>query len=429
VALLAQLPVGSRLETKHNNGLSHFLEHMLFTGTERWSEAEVTDVVRRRGGECNAQTSRESTVYHLHLAAHDIAFGMDWLHQLLFRPTLSPEKFEKERQVIINEKGGEFDRLQSAWEWVEDRNLGWHVGRAVRRRLYPDSSLLLPIIGRDKTLKALTHPQLLDYYRQHYTPNNVTLLVVGDIEPEHAFALAAGQFGHLPPRPLPAGYPPTRVVEQPFSVRILGPTPNEQGQFLIGALLERADHPDRFAWWTIEEMLENAYLRDIRFHLGLSYDVNVFTVLYTDTGYFCIYTTAKVEDFAVIRRLVQKHLNRLVNGEFSAEELAEAQTALRGRALLNLQDNLELAWWLTGDALIAANDETPIPDYFAEIARLTPSDIQRVAQRYLAPERRFSVEHRPALTPGRLKPVAGAGAVGLASAAVLFALRPRHRRR
>jgi predicted Zn-dependent peptidase len=168
VALMVQVAVGSRVETEANNGISHFLEHLVFTGTERWSEAEVTDVVRRRGGECNAQTSREETTYYLHIAAEELEFGLDWLHQVLFKPTLTKEKFEKERQVIINEKGGEIDYLRRAWEWVEDHNLGWSVARALRRRVFPGSSFLLPIIGSDKSLNAITHEDLLAHYQNYY---------------------------------------------------------------------------------------------------------------------------------------------------------------------------------------------------------------------------------------------------------------------
>ena len=113
VALKMIIPVGSRHETEANNGISHFLEHMLFTGTARWPEHEVTDVIRRRGGEVNAVTEVESTTFWLHLPASDVALGVDWLAEVLFRPTLDRAKFEKERGVIMAEKGGRFGGLQA----------------------------------------------------------------------------------------------------------------------------------------------------------------------------------------------------------------------------------------------------------------------------------------------------------------------------
>ncbi|NDJ84771.1 MAG: insulinase family protein [Chloroflexi bacterium] len=425
VALLAQLPVGVQTETEHNNGISHFLEHMVFTGTERWSESEVTDVVRRRGGECNAQTSREETDYYIHVGADDLAFGLDWLDQILFKATLSGEKFEKERQVIINEKGGENDYIRQAWEWIEDHNLGWSTTRAVRRRLLPREDFLLPVIGSDKSLQQISQAALRAYYHTHYVPNNLTLLVVGDVSPDDVFALTEAQFGAHSAGPSRARPASVDMNTAPFHIHLHGPTPTNRGQLLMGSALGPADHPDRFGWWVIAEMLENAYIQEIRYQHGASYDVQVYTMLYQDGGYFNIYTSAKVGDLEMVRQSIEKHLDRLVTGNFTSQELAEAKAVLRGRALLNLQDNLELAWWLSTDSLLFREDHLPLADYFAEIDRLSADGIQRLAQRYLSSDRRFSVQHRPAITPKRLRPLAAASALGVASAAMLFA----HRRK
>lgn len=416
VALLAQLPVGVRTENENNNGISHFLEHMVFTGTERWSESDVTDVVRRRGGECNAQTSREETAYYVYVSREELAFGMDWLDQLLFKPTLTEEKFEKERQVIINEKGSEIDALRRAWEWIEDRNLGWSVDRAARRRMFPNSPFLMPIIGTDHTLKSMTHAMLLDYYQTHYVPHNVTLMVIGDVEPDTVFALAEKQFGHIPDKTSPKTIPPVAVNPDPFHVRLHGPTPNQQGQLLIGAMLGDSNDPRRFAWYIIGEMLENVYMQALRYEQGLSYDVQVYPVLYSDIGYFKVYTSADIEHFETVRQTVEKHITRLINGDFNLTEVEEAKAALRGRALLNLQDNLELGWWLSSDALVNTDDDMPLTDYFEGLAAVTAQDVQTIAHAQLAPEKRFSVEHYPILTPQKLKPVAALGAVSLAGA-------------
>lgn len=426
VALFVQLPVGTRTETEHNNGISHFLEHMLFTGTERWTETELAEVVRRRGGQYNGQTSREETNYYLHIGAGDLEFGIEWLYQVLFKPTLSAEKFEKERQVIINEKGGEFDRLLQAWEWVEDHNLGWNVMRAVRRRLYPRSSMLYPVIGRDKTLKSITHQQLVDYYRTYYTPGNMTLIAVGDINPEAFFAKAEAQFGGIPAKESPATHPAIGVDEKPFDVRLQGPMPNDQSQLLLGTLVGSGNHPDRFALWVAEEMLDNALMRDIRYKLGLTYSVNVFTTFYTDTGYMGVYARAKQKDLEVIEQTFEAHLQRLQTADFEATELDEAKTAIQGRTLLDLQDNLEMATWLAFDSMHHRNDTTPVEDYFEGIAQVTTGDVQRVMATYFNSERRFRVVHQPALTPKRVHPLA----LGLAGATTaLWSLRQARSRR
>src|SRR3990172_2101539 len=125
VFLALQVPVGSRHESETNNGISHFLEHMLFTGTARWNEQEVIEIIRRRGGEANARTGREDTVFWLHLKADDLDLGLEWLAEVIFRPQLSADKFKKERQVIIQEKGGEIGVFGAVGDWFEGLGPGW----------------------------------------------------------------------------------------------------------------------------------------------------------------------------------------------------------------------------------------------------------------------------------------------------------------
>ena len=292
--------------------------------------------------------------------------------------------------------------------------------RAVRRRLYPNSPMLMPVIGRDKTLNNITHDDLIDYYQTYYAPHNITLVVTGDVDPEEVFALAGEQFGAEDDRETPDTLPPISVYGGSFDVRLRGPMPNDQSQLMVGALLGPGDHEDRFAWWVIEEMMDNALRQDIRYEHGLTYSVNVLTTLYTDTGYFGVYARAKQDDMHYISHAVEKHIDRLVAGDFSTAELEEARTALRGRTILDLQDNLELASWLTYDALHTPDDYVPVADYFAAITDITEDDIQAVAERYLEKSKRFRVRHEPAFTPKQLRPVAVA-AVGATTA--LWSLR------
>src|SRR5579859_6167083 len=232
VVLLLQVPVGSRHETKANNGISHFLEHMLFTGTARWSEEEVVEVIRRRGGESNARTAREDTVFWLHLKSEDLELGLDWLSEVIFRPLLQEDKFDKERQVIIQEKGGEIGGLEQVGDWIEDLGLGWNVFRAVRHRLYPKSSLLLPVIGVDRSLRRITYEQLVAHYHQHYLPNNMTLIAVGDIDADRLVEHAGQRLGGFAGGALPARPATPPAFDGGFDMRLHGPNVNEQGQIL-----------------------------------------------------------------------------------------------------------------------------------------------------------------------------------------------------
>jgi zinc protease len=253
----------------------------------------------------------------------------------------------------------------------------------------------------------------------------MTLIVVGDVEPEKVFALATQHFEAVPDRPSPIPHPPFKIVPKPFSVRLNGPMPNDQGQYMVSVLLGDGHHPDRFAWWVIEEMLDNATTREIRFKLGLTYSVNIFTSLYVDTGYFGAYVRAKVKDLPTIRHCIETYLDQLVTGDFSENDLREAQNAIRGRTLLDLQDNLEMAIWLGFDALHTLGQEGRVEDYFAKIDAVTVDDIHRVAKEYFARDKRFMLEHQPMLTPRQIRPAA----LGLLGATTALWSLQKYRRR
>lgn len=430
VFLVLQVLVGSRHETKDNNGISHFVEHMLFTGTAKWSEQEVVETVRRRGGEANAHTGAEDTDYWLHLQANDLDFGLEWLEEVVFRPELLEDKFKKERQIIVEEKGGALGRLEMVGELIEDMGWGWNVFRAVQHRLFPQSSLLFPTIGFDRSLGRLTHAQIVDFYRQHYVPNNMTLIVVGDVKAadvvecatRHLAAFAAGPQPPRPATPLPP--------EGGFNLRLRGPNLNNQGQLLLGAPLPGLKHPDRWALTVLAEILHTRLTQDIRFKRGLVYGVDVYPAMYTDVGHFVVYTTADTHKFGEILDEVEGQLERAIRGEIEPSAVDEAKTAIRGRMVLSLEGTTDLGWWLSELSLFLA-EEAQVPDLFAEVEAVTAPDLARVAGQYLTREKRYQAVHRPGLTPERLARPAliGAGLTLAGLGAWLWARRQRRNKR
>ena len=416
VMLLLQVPVGSRHESKADNGISHFLEHMLFTGTARWNELEVVEVIRRRGGESNARTAREDTVYWLHLKAEDLELGLDWLAEVVFRPTLAAAKFAKERQVIIQEKGGEIGALEQVGEWIEDLGLGSNVFRAVRHRLYPKSSLLLPVIGDDRSLRRIKYQHLTDFYKRHYQPNNMTLIVVGDVTQAQVHAGAERSLGGFATGPLPPRPTTPAALPSNFSLRLRGPNVNDQGQILMGAPLPGMNHPDRWALGVLAEILDNVLTQDIRYKRGLVYGIDVYSALYTDVGYFVVYTVADSARFPEILAEVEAQIGRALRGELDPQTVVEAKSAIRGRLLLGMESNADFAWWLAGASLIVG-DGQPVPNLFEMVDAVQPADVARVARDYLSPEKRYQAIHRPAVTPASFRRpaliTAGLAAVGL----------------
>jgi len=409
VSLILVVRVGARHETRHDNGISHFLEHMLFDGTGRWSEEEIKEVVRRRGGYFNAQTDYEHTAFEVHLLAEDLEFALDWLAEIVFRSTLPPDKIERERSVLIQEKGGRSSRLL---EMLESWGLGYDLGMAVRRRLYPRSSLGLRVAGEDDSLARIDRAMLLEHYQRYYRPNNMALIVVGDVPAGRVRAAAEQYLAEFAAAPVPAMPPAPEPVGRGVRVVLRGPGLADRSVLRRGARTVGAGHPDAPAMEVLGELLSNRLTDELRMRLGLVYSVGAFNVALSDTGYFVIRTECDTAHLDAIVDTVEAQLERLYEEPVPDEELRETKALLKGQFALTTQSNAALAWLLAGYS-VWCRAGACVPDYNESIERVTAGDIRRIMERYFAPENSYLGVYRPAVTLRE-------GAIGVAAGVALM---------
>jgi len=165
-------------------------------------------------------------------------------------------------------------------------------------------------------------------------------------------------------------------------------------------------HPDRWALAVLAEIMGEALLKAIRVQRGLAYDVHTFMDYFTDTGYFGLTTQFESAHRAEVQRLIEDYFEQVRQGRITAEQVANAQTALIGNYVLALEDNLKQAEWLAQWAV--ASDNAPPPDYAAVIRAVTAADVQRVLNTYFTPQRRFVGAHQPITTVPRTARLIGA---------------------
>lgn len=428
VVVFLVVRVGVRNEGKSNNGISHYLEHMLFTGTERWDEDEISDMIEKRGGYSNGWTGTESTMYFAEMSAQDFDIAMDWASEIVFHSTFPEDKVDKERNVVFQEKWGKYGWIiNTGRRFFESLGFGYDLRKTVERLVFPNSSLTLGYLWEDEALDNIDRKALLDYYHTYYMPNNATLLIVGNVTPEQALEKTKHYFGNLEKGTSPK-FPETPDLpdDGPYNVIIRGPLPTNQCRLRIGARTVGPTHPDRWVLEVLGDMLSTSLLKEIRNKRGLVYWVWAHNTMYSDVGRFEIGTRSEGDKRELIQQIIEEHLEKIRQGDIDPEKVVEAKTALKGRWALRMERNFGRVHWLNGWVLALADDE-PLPDYEAKIDAVAPEDLTRVLNTYLIPQRSYAVMHLPILTVYR--GVWLAGGVIVLGGLVIYRIRRKKKKR
>lgn len=191
VALHIWFRVGSVYEKYDEKGMAHFLEHMLFNGTEKYKYGEIDRIIESLGGNINAGTSKDYTYYHVEIAYPYWKQALEVLYQLTMKATLDPQMIEKEKEIVIEElRRGKDNPTTVLWEEFE-------------KLVYKVSPYRFPIIGFEETIRKFTREKLLKFYKSFYQPRNMAIVVVGKVDPKEVEKEVLNTFGKEEGRPVP----------------------------------------------------------------------------------------------------------------------------------------------------------------------------------------------------------------------------------
>lgn len=378
VTVTVYVGAGSRFERDEQAGISHYLEHMLFKGTEKLPSAkEIAEAVDCVGGIMNGATDREYTVYYIKVARPHMDLAMDVLFQLVRHPLIEAEEMEKERGVVIEELAMVADSPSQMSDLLLDS------------LLWPGNPLGRDIAGTPETVRAITREGMLGYLAEQYVPNNVVVAVAGNVSHEEVVArveAGLGAWGNGSPQAwLPvASWNGVRCA--------LTSKTTEQAHVSIGIRGLPLNHPDRHALSFLSvilgEGMSSRLFLELREKRGLVYDVSSYVANFLDTGAFVVYTGVDPKNAEEAVAVIMSELERIHEHGATAEELVKARELSKGRLLLRMEDSRAVSGWTGAQEMLLGRIRT-VEDAVAEMEAVTLEDLGRVAREVIDPRRTY----------------------------------------
>ena len=360
-------------DDKLGAGLSHILEHMLFKGTKTQKANDIAQKIQDVGGYINAYTSFDRTVFWIDVPKDGVETALAVLADAMMNSTLPPEEYNKEQEVIRREfamNQDDPDRMASLLLFAT----------AYQRHPYR-----LPVIGEMEIYNQLTQEQVMQYYKSRYVPNNLTFIVVGDVDAEKIHQRLADYFKDYPEKSLK----PVFVPEEPPQLgrrEVHDEFATELSRLALAWHIPEITHPDVPALDLLSGILgegrSSRLYRRVREQTGLAFSVSAFSYTPGDPGLLGVDATVDPKKRDDAQKLILQIVDEIKQGGVPADELMkakkmslahhlEALTTMRGQA-----SDIGSNWMLTRNLNFSR-------DYLMAVQKVTPDDIRRVAAKYL----------------------------------------------
>lgn len=363
---------GARDETRDRSGISHFLEHLLFKGTDTRSAIDISQSIDRIGGDINAFTSKEYTAYYCRIPARHSETGIDLLGDVLTAPALRDDDIESERQVILEELAMDDDSPEDV------------VHREFGAAVFGDHPLGWDTAGDRTSVRGLTADAVREFHASQYVTENTVVAVAGAVDPDEVIDQVTKAFDRMPA----GGAPRARHVPDPDAIRpgetVAVDDDTEQVHLVVGGRSIRRLDPDREALDIANHILggglSSRLFDEIRERRGLAYSVFSSTAAYADVGSWSIYAGTLPEHAHDVRSLIGVEVARLVEQGITVDELAIAQGYLAGSYEMGLEDSGARMSRLGGQLTILGELRS-VEDQLERWAAVSLADVRRVVER------------------------------------------------
>ncbi|MEK7221356.1 MAG: pitrilysin family protein [candidate division NC10 bacterium] len=325
VSMGVWVKVGSRYEKAERAGISHFIEHLLFKGTQSRSAEEIAQAIDSVGGTLDAFTSRENTCLYAKVLGEHLPLAVDLLSDLLLYPRLDPEDIERERRVVLEE-------IKMVEDDPDDL-----IHDLFAQQLWRDHPLGRPVLGSRDTLQALTRQDILDHLRDFYQADRVIVAAAGDLEHRRVVELVWSAFGTWQGRSLPTN------GSSPVSYHTVHHAERDSAQLhlVLGAEGLPYNHANRYAFYLLNAILGSSMssrlFQEVREKRGLAYSIYSYLASYYDSGLLAVYAGTSAESYPQVVDLIRAEFARLREGPVDLTEFHRAKAQLKGNLLLGLE--------------------------------------------------------------------------------------------
>jgi predicted Zn-dependent peptidase len=371
----------------------HFLEHLLFTGTSRYSEAELEHLVADHGGSWNAYTGNEETVYEMDIYSRYPDVAINTLYEILTDSIISEENVETSRDIIHREVGGKPSKVR---QWFRLRGFGVNGTEKAVMKLLPGVDYVCEGL---RTADHITRQDILDTYKRYYVPENMALIVVGDFEQEPMLDLIKQTFGQITLIPSPERKLPTPGVPDNYAQETGTLSPLLSNDAVIGILygIPGFWSEDIFPLMIIQHYLDFRLGEEIRIKRGLSYSPGVWRETLSKFGLFSIYADVNLDDIDETIKIIETEIIKLVEESMDSELLEISKMKILLQNVQGYESNAQFADYYASD-YVYFKEKGYFEDIEAKIEAVTSDDIARVAKEYLSLDKGIVIYEIPTLT-------------------------------
>ncbi len=366
VAVGIWINVGSRDESDKVAGVSHFIEHMMFKGTEKRTAKQIAEALDAVGGQLNAFTTKEYTCYYAKVLDEHFKLALDVLSDMLFYSKFAEPDMDRERNVILEEIKMYEDTPD---ELVHDvfANTIWQMHPLGR-----------PIIGWAEVVRELNRDTIQGYLKKYYVPDNIVISVAGNIDHDFVADNIGAVFGEM------KGNSSGRAMELPKPQKEITcrEKDTEQVHLCLGTPGLPLEHDQIYVFQLVNTILggglSSRLFQEIREQRGLVYSVYSYHSSYHDTGLFCVYAGLSKENVGPALKLIFKEIKDIRQNGVTGEELRRAKDQLKGNLLLSLE-NVNTRMSRLGKSQLYLGKVVSPEEIVKRIEKVTAEDIVKLA--------------------------------------------------